>query len=123
MPPVITLNGSSVEYIPCNSYYVDKGAQAIDNIDGDITSLISVSGSVYTSSPGTYSVTYSVYDKAGNAAIPVTRTIIVMSGNTISYGFDLSSTEDIKITYDGNSNLIFDFNVANDPVLTINRKQ
>ena len=42
---------------------------ATDATDGDLTSSIEVVGSVDTSKPGTYSVTYKVADAAGNQAI------------------------------------------------------
>ncbi|MEH7745306.1 Ig-like domain-containing protein, partial [Neobacillus drentensis] len=43
-----------------------EGVVASDNVDGEITSLIQTGGAVDTSKPGTYRVTYSVSDKAGN---------------------------------------------------------
>ena len=41
---------------------------ATDNYDGDLTSSIVVSGSVDTSTIGTYTLTYDVSDTSGNAA-------------------------------------------------------
>ena len=108
-PPVITLKGNPVEYVTCGGIYTDAGAQAIDDVDGDISSLISASGSVNTYTPAIYSVTYSVYDKAGNAAIPASRTVTVTPVNFISPTsalFDLSSPDDIKITFTGGSKLL-----------------
>ena len=46
--------------------------------DGDLTSSIVVSGSVDTSTIGTYTLTYNVSDASGNAAVPVTRTVNVV---------------------------------------------
>lgn len=66
--PIVTINGEKEITISAGSNYFDGGAKAIDNIDGDITSNIKVSGSVNTNSPGTYTITYSVSDKAGNKA-------------------------------------------------------
>jgi len=40
--------------------------QALIDVDGDLTSSISISGSVDTSTAGTYSIVYSVADAAGN---------------------------------------------------------
>ncbi|HEX9061618.1 MAG TPA: X2-like carbohydrate binding domain-containing protein, partial [Clostridia bacterium] len=98
-PPVITLKGNPIEYVTCGGIYVDAGAQAIDDRNGDISSLISVSGSVYTNIPSTYSVTYSVFDKAGNAAIPVSRTVIVMSLS--------NSVTPLEVTYDARKLPVF----------------
>ncbi len=56
--------------------YADPGATAIDDIDGDITDKIEVSGTVDSTVVGTHALTYSVADRAGNVA-SVTRTVIV----------------------------------------------
>lgn len=76
--PVIVLNGSSVVTIEVFNAYVDAGATATDNVDGDITGKVSVVSTVNTSKLGSYSVTYTVSDAAGNAADPVVRTVKVV---------------------------------------------
>jgi hypothetical protein len=63
--------------VPANSNYVDSGATAEDNIDGDISASIVVTGSVNTAIVGSYTLTYSVIDFAGNEAAPATRTVTV----------------------------------------------
>ena len=65
-PPVITLNGSANVSVTQGDSYVDEGVTASDNIDGDLTSSISVSGNVDTATIGNYSLTYSVTDSSGN---------------------------------------------------------
>ncbi|WP_299159801.1 reprolysin-like metallopeptidase [uncultured Tenacibaculum sp.] len=75
--PVLTLLGNSVENINVGGAYTDAGATANDNVDGDITSNIVVTGSVNANTQGTYTLTYNVSDAAGNAATPVTRTVNV----------------------------------------------
>ena len=77
-PPVITLVGDPEVVIECTEIYTDAGATAVDNVDGDISSRITVTGSVNTSVPGTYTLTYNVRDQANNPATPVTRTIRVV---------------------------------------------
>ena len=57
--------------------YTDAGATASDDVDGDITSSITTSGAVDTNTAGTYTITYSVSDAAGNAATQITRTVTV----------------------------------------------
>lgn len=64
--PVMALNGKEKIEIYQNAKYNDEGATATDNIDGDISSKILVEGSVDTSKVGTYTISYSVTDKAGN---------------------------------------------------------
>ncbi|WP_170286287.1 InlB B-repeat-containing protein [Bifidobacterium ramosum] len=54
------------------------GVTARDDRDGDLTSSIKVSGSVNTAKAGTYTLTYTVSDRAGNTAT-VTRKITVTS--------------------------------------------
>jgi VCBS repeat-containing protein len=77
IPPQLTLNGEPTLEIPAGSTFQDPGATAIDNVDGDISAnVVTVSG-LNASVVGTYTVTYSVTDRAGNAAPPVSRTVRV----------------------------------------------
>ncbi len=76
--PVITLLGNNPENVYVNSTYTDAGATAMDNIDGNITANIVVTGTVNTDTIGTYTLTYNVSDSAGNPATPVTRTVNVI---------------------------------------------
>ena len=78
--PIITINGGDIDHEQGTSY-TDLGATASDNIDGDITSSISVENNVDSDTAGTYTVVYSVSDSSGNAADQMTRTVIV-SDNT-----------------------------------------
>ena len=79
--PVITLKGNSEVTLNQGDKYNDEGASATDNIDGDITSKIKVSGKVDTTKTGTYTITYTVADKAGNRA-EVTRKVMVVATTT-----------------------------------------
>ena len=56
---------------------MDAGATATDSIDGDVTSRIVVVNPVNTALLGTFTITYSVTDRSGNSATPVTRTVTV----------------------------------------------
>ena len=80
--PVITLTGSSTVSIELDAVYVDAGATALDNIDGDISINITLTSTVDVNTVGTYSVTYNVSDAAGNAATPVIRTVNVTTVTT-----------------------------------------
>jgi MYXO-CTERM domain-containing protein len=75
--PTITLLGDATAELAVGGTYVDAGATATDNIDGDITSSIVAVSTVDVDTVGTYTVTYGVSDAAGNAADEVTRTVIV----------------------------------------------
>lgn len=80
--PEIKLNGSTTITVNLNESYKDPGATATDNKDGDLTDKIKISGKVDTSKAGTYTITYTVEDSAGNKAT-ATRTVRV-KGNSSS---------------------------------------
>lgn len=81
--PVISLVGDTSISIELNGTFSDPGATATDNTDGDISSTIEADTStVDTTVAGHYIVTYNVSDAAGNAATPVTRTVIVQAPTT-----------------------------------------
>lgn len=73
--PVIS--GAAGKSIPFNSTFNPKtGVKAKDDKDGDLTNVIRVEGKVDTKKVGTYNLTYTVADKAGNVS-KVTRKITV----------------------------------------------
>jgi hypothetical protein len=76
-PPVIQLRGPATVNVTIDGTYSDAGATARDEEDGDLTSRIVVTNPVNTTVLGTYTVTYTVSDLSGNAAVPVTRTVTV----------------------------------------------
>lgn len=76
--PVITLNGATPIDVAVGDVYVDDGAAALDNYDGDITDNIETVNPVNTAVVGTYTVTYNVSDESDNAASEVTRTVNVI---------------------------------------------
>lgn len=81
-PPFITMkfagnnSNDSTNHI-LNQLYVDPGATATDDTDGDITSSIFVDNQVNENLVGWYSITYNVVDQAGNEAKPVSRWVFV----------------------------------------------
>ena len=77
-PPVITLNGQSNVTIEAGSEYIDLGATAIDEEDGDLSGSIQLVGEVKANKPGSYELKYNVKDSSGNAAQTVTRTVAVV---------------------------------------------
>lgn len=79
--PVITLNGAASISLKVGETYTELGAKATDNVDGDITAKIITTGTVNTSVAGTYTITYTVSDAAGNVAT-ATRTVIVSAVTT-----------------------------------------
>ena len=76
--PVITLAGDNPMTVYQGSDFTDPGATAEDNIDGDITADIAVTGHIDTNSIDTYELVYTVADAAGNEATE-TRTVNVIA--------------------------------------------
>lgn len=115
-PPVITVLGANPYELVLNSLaYTDPGATADDNKDGSVT----VTNDISATNPdrnkaGTYTITYTAVDAAGNEAT-ATRTVIVyneargLEGNysvidtvaKLSYTDQViaSTTENRKITF------------------------
>ncbi|WP_238548527.1 DUF5011 domain-containing protein [Bifidobacterium biavatii] len=74
-----TISGATAKTIVSGTQFDPKaGVTASDTLDGDLTSKITVTGSVDSAKPGSYELTYSVSDKAGNTAT-VKRVITVNS--------------------------------------------
>ena len=74
--PVIVIIGDNPVQHEQGTEYVDSGATASDNNDGDITENIQTENSVNSSVAGSYTVTYSVVDSSGNSHQAV-RDVIV----------------------------------------------
>ena len=67
-PPELQLTGGEVLTATLGTYLSDPGYSALDNLDGDLTEAVEVSGYVDWLTPGSYSLTYQVSDRAGNTA-------------------------------------------------------
>lgn len=74
-PPQLSLVGSDAITIQTGEIYIESGASAVDNLDGDVA--IVVHGSVDNTMPGEYILTYIAIDKAGNEA-KLTRVVFVV---------------------------------------------
>ena len=66
LAPVVLLSGETTVAIPAGGVYEDPGATAMDDIDGDLTASLVIDGSFNTTVVGSYTLTYSVSDRAGN---------------------------------------------------------
>ena len=76
-PPTIYLQGEGLLSITKGSTFEDPGAEVEDNIDAP--QAAEVSGTVNTQEIGTYTLTYTAMDEAGNKATPVTRIVEVVA--------------------------------------------
>lgn len=87
--PVVALKGEQSTYIKVGTAYTDPGFTASDNIDGDMTAKVNVTGGVDTSKMGINTITYQVTDSFGNKTT-ATRTVYVyqkqMVANPINPG-------------------------------------
>lgn len=77
-PPVITVNPPNPYTVNKDSAYVDPGATALDETDGDISSKIVTTNNVNVHDTGYYQVKYNVSDNSGNAAVEKVRNVHVM---------------------------------------------
>jgi len=86
-PPVLTLIGANPMNLTVGDRYFEHGASAFDNEDGNLSNKIVISGSVNSQQAGTYLLTYSVTDSAGNQ-VTLQRSVIVAKGisTTINSG-------------------------------------
>jgi subtilisin family serine protease len=92
--PIITLLGEDTQTVVQGFRYVESGATAFDDIDGDVSASIVIDTSVVdTSTPGSFQVTYEASDAAGNVAL-ATRTVDVVTATAqTSYLLDFAAMD------------------------------
>ena len=66
LPPEIVLEEGEHIVIPVGTIFEDPGFTATDNVDGDMTDLVEVTGEVIWHLPGTYELVYTVTDEHEN---------------------------------------------------------
>ncbi|PGM58201.1 immunoglobulin-like domain-containing protein [Bacillus sp. AFS053548] len=69
-----------------SSFDSKSGVTVTDNVDGDLTSKIQVSGSVDSQKPGEYQLVYSATDSAGNTATSIRKITVNDSTKPVIYG-------------------------------------
>jgi hypothetical protein len=99
--PVITLKGEQSVTIKVGENYTDAGAMAHDDVDGDISKSIEITGMIITGTPGVYTITFKVKDRSGNAAVPVVRTIRVVKPGPPALGIARNADGTLTITFEG----------------------
>ncbi len=95
--PVITLSGEAVISLSVGETFIDPGYAAVDDRDGNIKAT--ANGTIDTSKAGTYTLTYSATDVAGNTAV-ATRMVTVAAANSAPLSFTYTGfmTSENKIT-------------------------
>ena len=81
--PVVTLLGDYEQFVSLNGTYVESGATAMDNEDGDISSDVIITGNVNVNQTGEYKLFYDVEDAEGNKASTAKRYVHVV--NDVDY--------------------------------------
>lgn len=110
--PVITLLGDSYETVPYGSKYSEKGAEAKDNVDGDISEHIMIEGRIDTLVSGLQYLHYTVKDSSGNVGEAI-RTVLVEEeeksgclipflGNLFSSRYRLGKLTEAQLVYMAN---------------------
>jgi len=89
-PPVITLLGDETVTITLGDSYVDLGAAATDDEDGQVS--VSTTGTVDESTEGTYTLTYTASDKEGNTATANRTVIVEITRSNYPGSYNVSST-------------------------------
>ena len=85
--PVIELKEGNELVVLKGSGFEDPGYRAMDNVDGDLTEKVKVTGSVDASKEGVYTLTYEVEDKAGNR-VKKTRQVTVSTKSPLTMSIE-----------------------------------
>ena len=80
LAPSLSLKGANPQFIDLNAAFNNLGATAQDNVDGDISNLVTQTHNVKVDTAGCYKQDYQVIDAAGNKST-ATRTVFV--GNDV----------------------------------------
>ena len=79
--PELRLNGDAEITMAVGTEFVDPGYTATDDYDGDVTNKVVISGTVNNAKAGTYELTYTVSDTAGNTTSKKRTVIFEELGN------------------------------------------
>lgn len=96
--PVMKLKGAKRHTMIVGQVYVEMGCTAIDNLDGDLSERVQVSGTVDRYAPGEYVLTYTVSDSFGNTS-SIKRTVCVEPWDPASGEMPFLSEPNGKIIY------------------------
>ena len=99
-PPVISLKGGSLVYVKSGTQYKEIGYSANDNVDGDLTSKVKVTGLPNMSKSGIYVVTYGVTDSAGNTTYATRKVAVYGAGYADAYKTVKPNGKTVYLTFD-----------------------
>jgi hypothetical protein len=113
-PPTIELIGPSLINVPIGEIFYDPGVKAFDDVDGDLSNSVVVTGEVDTSIEGEYRIRYAVHDASFNWA-DIDRLVIVENSSAITS----SSTSNITDTTQPTITSVFPHYPAVDETITV----
>lgn len=97
IPPVITLGGKDTVHVEILGNYTEEGAIAMDNVDGDISYALVLTGSVNTLAIGVYTLTYTVKDAAGNKSSMIRVVIVADTQIPVISNSDANVSNEVKV--------------------------
>jgi formylglycine-generating enzyme required for sulfatase activity len=95
--PVITLIGDNNFTHPLNTAWVGPGYDVNDSLDGNLTASVSISGTVDVNTTGTYTLTYTVSDAAGNE-VNASR-VVNVAEQASTHTADLNATVQLQMIW------------------------
>ncbi len=98
-PPVLTLLGEVECFVRQGEEWSEPGYTALDQADGDISAQVRVEGEVTPDLTGTYLLTYTVTDAAGNST-QAERTVTVYPHLTVSTSTVPANGAVVYLTFD-----------------------
>ncbi len=108
--PIIKLIGDKLQRILLNGEYIEEGATAIDQEEGDISSRIVTIGTVNTKVLGSYSIKYLITDQSGNTS-SIVRVVNVeintIEGERITLDLTNKTSEQIEIEGENKEDLTY----------------
>lgn len=110
--PTLTLKGDSTIRLKLNQKYTEPGYTATDNVDGNLTEDVKVTGTVNSSVVGVYILKYTVKDKMNNE---ITKSRTVYVGNQADQDrttYISISISQQKLWYYKNNALIISSNIV-----------
>lgn len=98
--PVLVLKGPSTVYLEVGSKYAESGYSATDNLDGNITDKVKVSGEVDTGNSGIYNIEYSVTDSSGNTTKLNKKVVVYGNANAENFNDITPNGKTVYLTFD-----------------------
>ncbi|MDF2700065.1 MAG: hypothetical protein K0Q49_1621 [Haloplasmataceae bacterium] len=112
VPPTIKLVGEEQITLYVGDTYIEYGATALDNIDGNISHFIQISGNVNTNVSGSYVLYYTVTDSSGIGVV-VARYVEVTESPMYTHNISSIKHPTLPIIYyiDGAKKMLVQYNL------------